>query len=148
MLLAVAASSIHKCLRKTCLSSKQRATFIFITGRWQLLSQDATLIRNPVLYTAVGGGGGELGGGGLTCRPGPSPQWGWTIIEGTHRGRELRSRWRVHGAERICSRCLTFFIFLSTPVYPGRPMGVRCLWGPVAQRTQGGRRRINKLIKI
>lgn len=63
MLLAVAASNIDKRLSKTCLSSKQRATFIFITGRWQLLSQDATLIRNPVLYTAVGGGGGELRGG-------------------------------------------------------------------------------------
>lgn len=32
----------------------KHATFIFITGRWQLLSQDAELIRKPVLYTAGG----------------------------------------------------------------------------------------------
>lgn len=30
------------------------ATFIFITGRWQLLTQDTELIRKPVLYTAAG----------------------------------------------------------------------------------------------
>lgn len=33
----------------------KHATFIFITGRWQLLTQDAELIRKPVLYTAAGG---------------------------------------------------------------------------------------------
>lgn len=32
----------------------KHATFIFITGRWQLLTQDTELIRKPVLYTAVG----------------------------------------------------------------------------------------------
>lgn len=86
---------------------------------------------------------------GLTWRPDPSPQWGWTIIEGTHRGRELRSRWQIHEAERICWRCLTFFLFsLSTPVYPGRAMRVRCLWGLQRKGLGGGRWWINKLIKL
>lgn len=146
MLLAVAASSIHKWLRKTCLSSKQCATFIFITGRWQLLSQDATLIGNPVLNTTAEGGGGELVR--LTSRPDPSPQWGWTIIEGTHKGRELRSRWRVHGAERICLRCLTFFIFFIDSCLSGPRYESEVFVRPAARRTQGGRRRINKLIKL
>lgn len=33
----------------------KHGTFIFITGRWQLLTQDAELIRKPVLHTAAGG---------------------------------------------------------------------------------------------
>lgn len=148
MLLAVAASSIHKWLRKSCLSSKQRATFIFITGRWQLLSQDATLIRNPVLYATVGGGGGELGGG-LTCRPGPSPQWGWTIIEGTHRGAWYWGADDGFMEQKESARGVWHFLYFY------RLLFIRAApweWGvceaPVAQRTQGGRRRINKLIKI
>lgn len=52
-------SSVHKWSQETCLSSKQRATFIFITGRWQKFPEDATLIRNPVFFTAAAGGGGD-----------------------------------------------------------------------------------------
>lgn len=42
-------------LTNTCLPVHiKHATFIFITGRWQLLTQDAELIRKPVLYAAAG----------------------------------------------------------------------------------------------
>lgn len=141
VLLAVAASSIHKWLRKTCLSSKQRATFIFITGRWQLLSQDATLIRNPVLFTAVGGGGWRAGqihhlneDGQLL--KGHIGGVNWAADDGFMEQKEsARGVWH-------------FLYFLSTPVYPARTTGARCLRGPAAQRTRGGRQRINKLIKL
>lgn len=105
------------------------ATFIFITGRWQLLSQDAALIRNPVLYTALGN---KLGGEKCEHRIHHFNENG-QISKG-HIWGELRSRWQPHEAERIYSWFLTFlFIYwlLAHPVVPpfcsDHVMGARCL---------------------
>lgn len=148
MLLAVAVSSTCKWLKKTCLSSKRRATIYFHYCQMTVAPPRCNIDKES---SFIRGSGRRRRRRwwieGLTWRPDPSPQWGWTIIEGTHRGRELRSRWRIHGAERICWRCLTFFIFfidscLSRPHYRSGVF-VR----PAAQRTEGGRRRINTLFK-
>ena len=46
---------VRERLKNTCLPAHiKHATFIFITGRWKLLTQDAELIRKPVLYAAAG----------------------------------------------------------------------------------------------
>lgn len=108
----------------------KRATFIFITGRWQLLSQDAALIRNPVLYTALGN---KLGGEGGMRTPDPSPQWGWTNIEGTHMGR-IEEQMTASWSRKNLFMVFDIFIYLSTsgsshgPTVLVRPvMGARCL---------------------
>lgn len=80
----------------------KHATFIFITGRWQLFTQDAELIRKPVLLR---------GGINKNCedRIHHINEDG-QILKG-HRQSKLSSRWQPCGAERIYSGCVFLFLF-------------------------------------
>lgn len=78
----------------------EHAAFIFITGGWQSLTQEAELIRKPVLHTAAGGGGG---GGIQTEMWRSAPCW-------RGRGKPSSGR-RPRGAEIIYSDCKCFVSF-------------------------------------